>query len=160
MMSIGQLAKQANVSNRTLRYYEELGLINPKTRGENRYRYYDESHIQRINTIKMLQEGGFALKEIVDALVPPLDPSGKITYQGQEIAKKIFQALAEQRCRLLERQRELEKTVGEIQKMMENLHQCFDCKVSAALTDCANCGKGPQEITGLGTSVNHLSKAS
>ncbi len=154
MMSIGQLAKLANVSNRTLRYYEELGLIAPKTRGENRYRYYDESHIQRINTIKMLQDGGFALKEIVAALVPPLDPSGKITYHGQEIAKKIFHALSEQRGRLLDRQKELDKTVDEIQKMMKNLHQCFDCKSSQALKDCAACERGPQEITGLSSQVN------
>ncbi len=68
MFSIGQLAKKAKVSNRTIRYYEELGLLVPKFRGSNRYRYYDESHVERLGLVKMLQESGFALKEIVAAL--------------------------------------------------------------------------------------------
>ena len=153
MYSIGQLAKIAGVSNRTLRYYEELGLIVPKSRGENRYRYYDESHLQRLNTVKILQESGFALKEIVAALSPVLDPSGKVTYTGQEMAKKIFKALDAQRAKLIERQKEIAITVDELQKTMSTLVDCFGCKVSGNLEDCAKCGKGPLEVTGLGQQV-------
>jgi MerR family copper efflux transcriptional regulator len=149
-LSIGQLAKKANVSNRTLRYYEELGLIAPKNRGSNRYRYYDESHLQRIHTIKMLQESGFALKEIVAALSPMLDPSGNVTYAGQEIAKKIFGALSEQHAKLVTHQRELEATVSELQRTMLQLKDCFGCTVSTTLEDCAQCGRGPTEVTRLG----------
>jgi len=114
MYSIGQLAKKANVSNRTLRYYEELGLIVPKSRGSNRYRYYDESHMQRLGTIKMLQDSGFALKEIVAAIAPIFDPGSQITYTGQEISGKIFEALENQRALLLERQKEIAKTLEEL----------------------------------------------
>src|SRR4051812_47554781 len=133
MYSIGQLAKIAKVSNRTLRYYEELGLIAPNSRGENRYRYYDESHLQRLNTIKMLQESGFALKEIVAALQPQLDPHGNITYMGQEMAKKIFQALEQQRNRLLDRQTEVALAVEELHRTMKSLKDCFGCKIAGSL---------------------------
>jgi len=153
MMSIGQLAGVAGVSNRTLRYYEELGLIVPKARGENRYRYYDDSHIQRINTIKMLQDGGFALKEIVAALVPLVEGDASITYLGQDVAKKIFDALGAQRARLVERQVELTRTLEEIQTTMNGLQNCFGCRVSARLEDCAQCTKGPSEVTHLGSRV-------
>jgi len=147
MLSIGQLAKQANVSNRTLRYYEELGLIVPKNRGSNRYRYYDESHLQRLNTIKLLQESGFALKEICEALAPILDPSGKVTYSGQEMAKQIFKALDIQRSKLLEKQKEIGATIQELQVTMKGLMDCFGCKVSHSLEDCAKCDVGPQDVT-------------
>lgn len=158
IFSIGQIAKKANVSNRTLRYYEELGLIIPKTRGQNRYRYYDASHMQRLATIKMLQDSGFALKEIVAALSPMLDPSGNVTYAGQEIAKKIYEALSVQKTKLLERQAEINSTVEELQKTMGHLKECFGCTVSASLQDCAKCGKGPGEVTRLGTQYMEQNK--
>ena len=149
MLSIGQLAKKANVSNRTLRYYEELGLIVPKTRGENSYRYYDDSHLHRLQTIKMLQESGFALKEIVATLSPALEPGTLITQTGQEMAKKIFEALSMQRERLIERQKEMAQTLNEIQNTIRALQECFGCKISASLEDCAKCSTGPLEVREL-----------
>lgn len=149
MYSIGQIAKIAKVSNRTLRYYEELGLILPKSRGENRYRYYDDSHVQRLNTIKMLQESGFALKEIVAALQPQLDPQGNITYLGQEMAKKIYKALDDQSTRLVDRQKEVALAIEEIGRTMKDLTDCFGCKIAGTLEDCAKCVGGADEIVHL-----------
>lgn len=149
MYSIGQIAKIAKVSNRTLRYYEELGLIAPKSRGENRYRYYDDSHLQRLNTIKMLQESGFALKEIVAALQPQLDPQGNITYLGQEMARKIYKALEEQRNRLTERQKEVALAIDEIGRTMKHLTDCFGCKIAGSLEECAKCEAGAAEVIHL-----------
>lgn len=62
--STGEFAKRANVSVRTIHYYEKLGLIRPKKIGSNGYRYYGEeefARIQRILTLKLL---GFSLEEI------------------------------------------------------------------------------------------------
>lgn len=156
MLSIGQLAKKANVSNRTLRYYEELGLIVPKTRGENRYRYYDDSHLHRLQTIKMLQESGFALKEIVATLSPALDPGTQITQTGQDMAKKIYEALFIQKEKLIERQAEMANTLKEIQHTIDALKDCFGCKVSTSLEDCAKCQNGPREVREL--SHSHMAE--
>jgi len=156
MYSIGQIAKMAGVSNRTLRYYEELGLISPDSRGDNRYRYYNDNHLRRLQTIKMLQESGFALKEIVSAFAPILDPSGKVTYTGQEMAQKIYATLGEQKNKLLERQKELTSTLEEIQKTMHTLVDCFGCKVSNNLAECAKCERGPGEVTHLGNTMKTL----
>ncbi len=155
--SIGQLAKKANVSNRTLRYYEELGLIEPKSRGSNRYRYYDESHIQRLHTIKMLQESGFALKEVVAALCPMLDPSGKITYAGQEIAKRIYETLNVQKAKLIERQQEMVLMVDELNKTLVHLKECFGCTLSASPEDCMKCEHGPSEVKRISGQISTAS---
>ncbi len=152
-MSIGQLAKKAEVSNRTLRYYEELGLIHPFSRGENRYRYYDDSHIERIGTIKMLQEAGFSLKEIVAALGPILDPNSHSDSRGQEVAKKIHDALTSQMEKLESRRNEIEQSISDLQNTMKHLQNCFGCKSSSKIENCAKCTHGPTEVTTIAQSM-------
>lgn len=60
----GEFAKKANVSVRTIHYYEKIGLIHPEKISENGYRYYSTeefARLQRILTLKLL---GFSLEEI------------------------------------------------------------------------------------------------
>ena len=64
MLSIGTFAKTANVSARTLRYYESIGLLPKSLRGENNYRYYDQKWLERVNRIRDLQSLGFSLDDI------------------------------------------------------------------------------------------------
>jgi DNA-binding transcriptional MerR regulator len=156
MYSIGQIAKLGSVSNRTLRYYEELGLITPQSRGSNRYRYYDDSHLRRLQTIKSLQDAGFALKEIVTAFAPVLDPQGQVTPSGQEVARKIFDSLKAQKDKLIEKQKELALSVEELQKTMHQLESCFVCPKSGSLSECARCETGPKEVTQFNVqNLNH-----
>ncbi|HRO66922.1 MAG TPA: MerR family transcriptional regulator, partial [Pseudobdellovibrionaceae bacterium] len=64
MLSVGQFAKLAKVSARTVRYYESIGLLQAVKRGENNYRYYDKKWLEQIVRIRGLQELGFSLEEI------------------------------------------------------------------------------------------------
>ncbi len=66
MISIGRFAKLAQVSARTVRYYESIGLIHSSTRGENNYRYYDSHLVDTVAKIRDLQGLGFSLEEIKD----------------------------------------------------------------------------------------------
>ncbi|TDQ46140.1 MerR family transcriptional regulator [Actinorugispora endophytica] len=61
-MRIGELAKQAGVSPRTLRYYESRGLL-PDHRAANGYRVYDSGDLRLVKQIRALQEFGFDLEE-------------------------------------------------------------------------------------------------
>lgn len=67
-MQIGEVARKANVSIQTLRYYERLGLLNAPKRKPSGYRKYDAREIQRVRFIKRAQDLGFALAEISDLL--------------------------------------------------------------------------------------------
>jgi DNA-binding transcriptional MerR regulator len=156
MISIGELAKKANVSNRTVRYYEELGLIVPKNRGSNRYRYYDDTHIERLQLIKMLQDSGFALKEILAALVPPVDSTGRVTFTGQEMAKAIALALEKQKSQLKTKAQEIERTITAVEKTLNELQMCFSCQRSHNLDDCLTCPDGPSDILNLGRKGQEL----
>jgi DNA-binding transcriptional MerR regulator len=61
-MRIGELAEQAGTSARTLRYYEQHGLLSAR-RGANGYRDYDEGELRLVREIRSLLEIGFNLEE-------------------------------------------------------------------------------------------------
>ncbi len=71
LLQIGELAKQTGLSIRTLRYYDEIGLLVPSQRTEAEYRLYSEADIARLQQILSLRQLGFALKEIHECLENP-----------------------------------------------------------------------------------------
>jgi DNA-binding transcriptional MerR regulator len=62
-MRIGELARRAGTSVRSLRYYEEQGLLVAR-RGDNGYRAYDEGDVRVVREIRSLLASGFLLEEI------------------------------------------------------------------------------------------------
>ena len=71
LLQVGELAKQTGLSIRTLRYYDEIGLLVPSHRTEAEYRLYSEADIARLQQILSLRQLGFALKEIRECLENP-----------------------------------------------------------------------------------------
>jgi DNA-binding transcriptional MerR regulator len=64
-LQIGEVAERTGVTQRTLRFYEEKGLLQPPNRMEGGFRLYSEADIQRVERIKRLQQLlGFSLAEI------------------------------------------------------------------------------------------------
>ena len=55
LVKIGEVASRYDISNRTLRYWEETGILN-SIRLENDYRYYDDANILKIRQIIMLRK--------------------------------------------------------------------------------------------------------
>jgi len=64
VMTIGQAAVSSGVPPKTIRFYEELGLVKPVERFANRYRGYDESNVQTLRFIRRARDLGFSLQEI------------------------------------------------------------------------------------------------
>ena len=63
-MRIGQLAHKAGVSTKTIRYYEDIGVLPEPDRSANGYRDYDQKSVDRISFIKDAQASGLSLVEI------------------------------------------------------------------------------------------------
>lgn len=68
MIRIGDLAKRAKISKRTLHYYEQIELLQPSIVTENGYRYYDDHSILRLQKILLLKSIGYTLEQIKDLL--------------------------------------------------------------------------------------------
>ena len=68
-LQIGEAAERANLTQRTLRYYEEKGLLSPPTRLEGGFRLYSSDDMERVERIRQLKELlGFSLAEIKEML--------------------------------------------------------------------------------------------
>ena len=69
LLRIQEVAAEVSVTTRTIRYYEEIGLLHPAARSEGDYRLYDESDVQRIRYIRELRDvAGFSLAEVEQML--------------------------------------------------------------------------------------------
>jgi MerR family copper efflux transcriptional regulator len=68
MMTIGEAASRSGVPPKTIRFYEEAGIIARATRGENRYRTYSDADVQTLRFIQRARGLGFSLKEVADLL--------------------------------------------------------------------------------------------
>lgn len=97
-MQINEFAKLAGVSVRTIRYYDEIGLLKPALIDQqNGYRFYDEKSFERMQEILFYRELDFPLKSILKILSSP-------NYDKQK-------ALAEQRKLLILKKERLERII-------------------------------------------------
>jgi DNA-binding transcriptional MerR regulator len=109
-MRIGELAALAGVSVRSLRYYEDQGLLT-SARGAGGQRHYTEADVERVAFIQRLYAAGLSSRTIID-LLPCLDsPSG-------ENSDAAIERLAGERSRLSTRIEELLRTRDALDVLM------------------------------------------
>ncbi len=69
LLRIQEVAAQIGTTPRSVRYWEELGLLTPAARSEGDYRLYDTTDVERLRFIKALRDdAGFSLAEIAQLL--------------------------------------------------------------------------------------------
>ena len=98
--SSSDLSKLANVTKKTLRHYDKLGLLSPSIINDNGYWYYTDRDLDTLQLIKNLQTMGFSLKEIkanldTDCQLLREQLPEKMTYINEqliqlEIAKRLI----------------------------------------------------------------------
>lgn len=86
----GQFAKMANVSLRTVRFYDKEGLLNPSFVGENGYRYYTKEDFLKLQQILSLKFLGFSLDQIRTMVFDRKeDFKQSLSFQKKMIKRKI-----------------------------------------------------------------------
>ncbi|KTR40740.1 MerR family transcriptional regulator [Curtobacterium oceanosedimentum] len=89
MMHIGELADRTGLSNRTIRHYDEVGLLHPSGRTEGGFRLYTDTDLARLLIIRRMKPLGFSLEQmaellaVVDALEVVGDGPGQARLRGQ-----------------------------------------------------------------------------
>ena len=66
--SIQEIAKVAGTTSRTLRHYDEIGVVPPSRVGHNGYRYYDDRALVRLQRVLLLRDLGLGLDRIAEVL--------------------------------------------------------------------------------------------
>jgi len=68
MITIGQAAARSGVPPKTIRFYEEAGIIKRAARGENRYRAYGDADVHTLRFVHRARRLGFSLKDVAALL--------------------------------------------------------------------------------------------
>lgn len=122
---IGQLASLVAVSPRTIRYYEEIGLLNSMRRLEGRRRVYTDQDYQRLKFIKRLKHLGLTLAEIHE-----LEALYQIHRTNKKILPKLSELLESHVKKIEERIRNLEKLKSEILTYRERIRTKLEEQIS------------------------------
>ncbi len=121
-MKIGELGNRASVPTKTIRYYEEIGLLPKPERAPNGYREYRDDAVARLRFIREAQATGLTLTEIASIL----DLRG----HGEGTCHHVIELL--------------DRHLDDLDRYIENLHRTRDQLV--VLTERAK-GLDPEDCT-------------
>ena len=127
-LSIGLLAKKAEVNIQTVRYYERRGLLPDPPRRESGYRQYSKSDLARLRFIKHAKELGFSLREIMELLSLRVDPNTTCA----DVKKRAEAKLADVEEKILALQR-IRKALSHLVGMCRGRGPTSECPILEAL---------------------------
>ena len=116
--AIGQISRLVELSQRTIRYYEEIGLLHSVRRIENGKRVYTDHDVRRLKFINRLKVLGLSLAEMVD-----LEKIYRRQRNNREILPKLLEILDERAAQIDERVAQLvtlKKEIREYQQRLRN----------------------------------------
>ena len=108
-MRIGELAESVSLPAKTIRYYEDIGLLPRPERRPNGYRSYDESAGERLRFVKAAQAVGFSLGEIREILA--------FRDRGEEPCGHVLDLVDRRSRDISERIASLERMQADLQRM-------------------------------------------
>lgn len=136
-LQIGEVADRTGVTQRTLRFYEERGLLKPPTRMDGGFRLYSENDVGRVEQIKRLQNLlGLTLAEIKDMveaeevreeLNATYRPDRPVEERRERIAKRIevtrrqYNIISTKLDAMVEMRKDLEEKLKHYDEVMEGL---------------------------------------
>ncbi|CAM2780496.1 Cu(I)-responsive transcriptional regulator [Vibrio mytili] len=110
-MNIGAVAKLTGLSSKSIRLYEDKGIISPPARSDSGYREYTENHIQELNLVSRAKSAGFSLQECKEFVHLAHDPNRK----SSEVKARTMDKLKEVELKishLMEIKQQLESWVS------------------------------------------------
>ena len=114
--SIGELAEKLEMSQRTIRYYEEIGLLNSIKRVEGGRRLYTDADLRRLKLIKRLKIMGMTLSEMQE-----LEAMWTIEKSNDKVLKRLLELLENHLRRLNDRIADLNILRNEITEYSERI---------------------------------------
>jgi len=120
-MNIGQAAAATGVTAKRIRYYEQIGLIEPAGRTDAGYRHFDERDLHTLRFIQRARRLGFPMPKISDLLA---------LWRDQHRSSADVKRLAKEHIA------ELEQKIAELQAMVDTLRHLYHKCSGDARPDC------------------------
>lgn len=115
---IGELSKIAGITVRTIRYYEELGLLRDQKRTESKHRRYSERDLVYIKRIQQLKSYGLTLNEIIEIF-----ELSKTDTTGEKRRSRLILRYKQKLLEALERKSKVEEYIQEISWHIDQLER-------------------------------------
>ncbi len=143
VIQIGDFAKRAGVSVRAIRYYEELGLIQPEAHSVGGFRLYSKDNLMRIQVINCLKELGLSLMEIRQIFSAKKAGAG-----NRESVQFLLKAFTEKLQQIESKIESLGRVKAELSTAVKILRCCEGCdhRVLLDALSCIGCASlNPRE---------------
>jgi DNA-binding transcriptional MerR regulator len=130
-LTIGQLAKATGVAARTIRYYEEIGVLPNPSRTAAGYRQYDQSGVHRLRFIRRARSLGLPLRDVKTVIVN-LDGGPRLAVRPRLLAlvRRQLSAVQHQSAELGLLQQQLEQVLHRLLTLPSERHregcQCLE----------------------------------
>lgn len=130
LYQIGELARRASVSTRTIRFYEEKGLLGTPARTSGGMRLYDDRDVNRVRLIRRLRNVGLDLDEIKDALSfsPEVGRRARV--------ERTLSVLKMEANQSREKVAELQRESTERDEVVSLVSKCLECNLSECPKEC------------------------
>ncbi len=131
---IGELASLFGVTGRTIRYYEELGLLEAATRQDGAHRKYPERNAIYLKRIQQLKDYGLSLSEIRE-----LFDLARKDRSGEAVRKRLSQKYREKLAEAQRRRRAIDDYIEDLSwhiEQLEGVGDFFECPGAS----CGSCG--------------------
>lgn len=120
-MNIGEASRQSGLPAKTIRYYEETGLIAPPVRAENGYRHYTETDVHKLRFVRHARGLGFSVDECSQLLS---------LYDDKDRQSADVKAIAQQHLT------DIEEKIQELEKLRSTLHHLINHCHGDGRPDC------------------------
>lgn len=151
LMRVGELAKAVGKTVRAMHLYEELGLLEPRSRSEGGFRMYGPEAVDRIHWIVKLQAIGFTLAEIQGFVGDFQDADS-----GREATSRVRALFTEKQAQIRDQIVQLQVIENDLSEALSYLDSCQSCTDEYAPTACGECdhhghqrGEAPRLFAGL-----------
>jgi MerR family copper efflux transcriptional regulator len=154
LMRVGELAKAVGKTVRAMHLYEELGLLDPRTRSDGGFRLYGPEAVARIQWIVKLQAIGFTLAEI-QGFVKDFQNAKS----APEASARVLALFQEKRQQIRDQITQLQVIENDLDEALGYLDSCQPCSTEHAPSECGDCdhqghrkGEAPPLFAGLSLS--------
>jgi DNA-binding transcriptional MerR regulator len=126
LMQIGEIAERVGLSLRTVRYYEEVGVLTPPTRTSGGFRLYGEDHIAQLLTIMQMKPLDFSIEEMRELLGARADLEASTSARKRAAARETLQRFADLAA---ERCTDLRERLGSAERFARDIREEAEARV-------------------------------
>jgi DNA-binding transcriptional MerR regulator len=156
LLTTGDMARYSNNTLRTVRFYEEEGILRPARRTEGGHRLFERSELDRLMLVSDMRMAGLSLDEIKHILEVK-----QASATGGEAAKSAMKILASRVHELRDKLLVLTRLQRDLERTSDVMTACLDCTDSKFPSHCercdvfTNCSDLPRSLRVLWSSTSH-----